>query len=66
MPNASKIGTLHVDTPIVAEGIDGSVFVAQQDDPATTAPGAEKPLRLDDRAVKLSLKVERSQRSTWC
>jgi hypothetical protein len=42
-PNSSKIGTLHVDTPIVGEGIDGSVFLAQQDDPATTEPGAENP-----------------------
>ncbi|HEY8814944.1 MAG TPA: hypothetical protein VIP57_07560, partial [Candidatus Dormibacteraeota bacterium] len=42
-PNSSKVGTLHVDTPLVGEGIDGSVFVAQQDDPSTTTPGAENP-----------------------
>jgi hypothetical protein len=42
-PNSSKIGTLHLETPIVDEGIDGSVFLAQQDDPATTEPGAENP-----------------------
>jgi len=42
-PNASKIGTLHVDTPLVGEAIDGSVFLAQQDDPTTTEPGAENP-----------------------
>ena len=42
-PNASKIGTLHLDTPLVDEGIEGSVFLAQQDDPATTTPGAENP-----------------------
>jgi hypothetical protein len=42
-PNASKIGTLHVDTPLVEEGIDGLVYLAQQDDPTTTEPGAENP-----------------------
>ncbi len=42
-PNPSKIGTLHLETPLVNEGIDGSVFLAQQDDPTTAAPGAENP-----------------------
>jgi hypothetical protein len=42
-PNSSKIGTVHVDTPLVEEGIDGSVFLAQQDDPGTTAKGTENP-----------------------
>ncbi|HEY8809286.1 MAG TPA: hypothetical protein VIM28_04615 [Solirubrobacterales bacterium] len=42
-PNASKVGTLHLETSIVDEGIDGSVFLAQQDDPTTTTPGAENP-----------------------
>jgi hypothetical protein len=69
-PNSSKIGTLHVDTPLVNEGIDGSVFLAQQDDPTTTEPGAENPfdslialylvLRNPNLGalVKLPLKVE--------
>jgi len=42
-PNSSKIGTLHVDTPTVKEGIDGSVYLAEEDDPTTTEPGAENP-----------------------
>jgi hypothetical protein len=42
-PNASKLGTVHAETPLVAEAIEGSVFLAQQDDPATTQPGAENP-----------------------
>jgi hypothetical protein len=42
-PNASKLGTLHVESPLVEEPIDGSIFLAQQDDPATTQPGAENP-----------------------
>jgi hypothetical protein len=42
-PNASKIGSLHLDSPLVDEGFEGSVFLAQQDDPTTTTPGAENP-----------------------
>jgi len=42
-PNSSKIGTLHAETPIVNEGVDGAVFLAQQDDPRTAEPGAENP-----------------------
>jgi hypothetical protein len=69
-PNSSKIGTLHLDTPIADEGVDGSVFLAQQDDPTTTEPGAENPfdslialylvLRNTNLGalVKLPLKVE--------
>jgi hypothetical protein len=42
-PNSSKIGTLHADTPIADEGIDGSVYLAEEDDPTTAEPGAENP-----------------------
>jgi hypothetical protein len=42
-PNASKIGTLHLQTPLIDDAVDGSVFLAQQDDPTTSAPGAENP-----------------------
>ncbi|HMJ71909.1 MAG TPA: hypothetical protein VK471_00945 [Solirubrobacterales bacterium] len=42
-PNASRLGTVQVKTPLVEEAIDGSVFLAQQDDPATSTPGAENP-----------------------
>jgi hypothetical protein len=42
-PNASKIGTVHVESPLIEEAIDGDVFLAQQDDPKTTTPGAENP-----------------------
>jgi hypothetical protein len=42
-PNSSKIGTLHLETPLADEAIDGSVFLAQQDDPTTTTSGAENP-----------------------
>ena len=42
-PNASKLGTLYVNSPLVDEPIEGSIFLAQQDDPKTTKPGAENP-----------------------
>jgi hypothetical protein len=42
-PNASKIGTVHVETPLLDEAVEGSVFLAKQDDPATSAKGAENP-----------------------
>jgi hypothetical protein len=42
-PQASKLGTLHVVSSLVEEPIDGSIYLAQQDDPATTRHGAENP-----------------------
>ncbi|HEX8689878.1 MAG TPA: hypothetical protein VF729_06515 [Solirubrobacterales bacterium] len=69
-PNGSKLGTLRVNTPLLEESIEGSVFLAQQDDPRTPAPGAENPfdslialylvLRNPNLGilVKLDLKVE--------
>ena len=42
-PDASKLGSVRVATPLLDEAIEGSVFLAPQDDPATSAPGAENP-----------------------
>ncbi len=42
-PEASKLGSLETQTPVLDEAINGSVFLAQQDDAATTTPGAENP-----------------------
>ena len=42
-PNASKIGTVHTESPLIDRPIEGEVFLAQQDAPATSAPGAENP-----------------------
>lgn len=43
-PQASKVGTLEVESPLLdGELIQGSMFVATQDDPATPQPGAENP-----------------------
>jgi hypothetical protein len=46
-PADSKVGTLHLETPLVDESVDGSVYLAQQDDPGTTTPGAENPFDTD-------------------
>ena len=43
-PEASKIGAVEAESPILEDQVlKGSLFVAQQDDPATAAPGAENP-----------------------
>ena len=42
-PNASKLGTLSVRSPLVDQPIEGSLYLAQQDDPATHTHGAENP-----------------------
>jgi hypothetical protein len=47
-PNAAKIGTLRVTTPIFDEQwegdvLTGPVYLAQPNDPATPQPGAENP-----------------------
>src|SRR5881394_4295769 len=42
-PQGSKLGSVHVVTPVIEEAIDGSVYLAQQDDPSTSTPGAENP-----------------------
>jgi hypothetical protein len=46
-PGDSKIGTLHLESPLINEALDGSVYLAQQDDPSTTTPGAENPFDTD-------------------
>lgn len=43
-PEASKIGSIEVETPILeGEILEGQLFIASQDDPATAEPGAENP-----------------------
>jgi hypothetical protein len=44
-PEASKIGTVRADTPLLEEAhpLEGALYVAQQDDPSTATPGAENP-----------------------
>jgi hypothetical protein len=42
-PNASKIGRFSVRTPLFEGLLDGAIYLAQPDDPATPAAGAENP-----------------------
>ncbi len=46
-PGDSKVGTLHLTSPLVDEALDGSVYLAEQDNPLTTEPGAENPFDTD-------------------
>lgn len=42
-PQASKIGSVSVESPLVDEVLSGSLFVAKSDNPATATPGTENP-----------------------
>ncbi len=43
-PEASKVGTVEVETPLLEDQVlRGELFVAQQDDPTTPQPRAENP-----------------------
>ena len=42
-PNAAKIGSFRVETPLFEERIEGAMYLAQPDDPGSPAPGAENP-----------------------
>ena len=42
-PNSSTIGHVTVETPLVEGELEGSMFLAAPDDPATGEPGGENP-----------------------
>jgi hypothetical protein len=42
-PDSSKIGSAEVVTPLLEEPLEGSLFVAQPDDPSTRTAAAENP-----------------------
>jgi hypothetical protein len=42
-PNNSKIGSFTVSSPLFEDLVEGAIFLAQPDDPATATPGAENP-----------------------
>lgn len=42
-PESAKLGSVQVESPLLEETLDGSLYLAQQDDPATAEPGAENP-----------------------
>jgi hypothetical protein len=64
-PNGAKIGDFSVRTPLFDEWLEGAIYLAQPDDPATPAPGAENPFdtllavylvaRLPQRGVTVKL-----------
>jgi hypothetical protein len=66
-PQSSKIGTGMVTTPLLGTPIGGSIHLAEPDDPATVASGAENPfdarfavylvLRQPERGILLHLPI---------
>ena len=42
-PEAAKLGSVSVISPLLEETLEGSLYLAQQDDAATAEPGAENP-----------------------
>ena len=50
-PNSSKIGTVGVQTPLLAEEVEGSVFLAQPKTTPRPPPRGREPLRLPDRPL---------------
>ena len=42
-PNAAKIGQFSVKSPLFEEFLEGAIYLAKPDDPATSTPGAENP-----------------------
>jgi hypothetical protein len=42
-PETSKIGTFTVESQLFINPVKGNIYLAQPDDPATPAPGAENP-----------------------
>lgn len=42
-PEASKIGTVTATSPLVEEPLEGAIFTAEPDDPATATPHLENP-----------------------
>jgi hypothetical protein len=59
-PAASKIGTLRVKTPLFSDQLSGDIYLAQPDDPSTTAPGAENPF---DSLVAIYLLAKAPERA---
>ena len=43
-PQSARIGSAEVVTPLLDKPVEGAIYVATPDDPATPAPGAENPL----------------------
>ena len=59
-PQASKVGSVEAETPVLPGTVlKGSLFVAAQDDPATTEPEAENPF---DSLIALYMVIKEPER----
>lgn len=58
-PNESKLGDYRLQVPFYQGFLDGSIYLAQPDDPATSAPGAENPF---DSLIAVYLVAKSAQR----
>ena len=56
-PNQSKIGSVDIETPVLEEHVTGSLYLAQQDDPATA--GHENPF---DTMIALYIVAKNKER----
>jgi hypothetical protein len=66
-PDAAKLGSAEVTTPLFRKPIAGTIYAAEPDNPATATPGAENPfdtrfalyliLRAPERGVLLRLPI---------
>ncbi len=57
-PQSSKLGSVQIETPLLEQPVEGAVYLAQQDDPATTEPEAENPF---DSLLALYLVIRNPQ-----
>jgi hypothetical protein len=67
-PRASRLGSVSIATPLLDAPLEGSLYLAQPDDPATPTPGAENPFdsflsmylvaRLPERGIVIKLPGE--------
>jgi hypothetical protein len=58
-PNDAKIGVLRVRSPLFDDVMNGAVYLAEPDDPATAAPGTENPF---DSLIAIYLLAKAPQR----
>jgi hypothetical protein len=58
-PSTAKVGSVQIESPLLKERLDGSLYVAQQDDPGTTGAGAENPF---DSLLALYVVVKNPER----
>lgn len=58
-PQASKLGSAKVQTPLFAKPLAGTIYLAKPDDPATATAGAENPF---DTLLALHLVIEDPER----